>query len=135
MRSFIKWTLILGLVMVVLTGLAGATLLHALLQAPDVSISIDGETLELADLEWAPFGAGLAGLAVAALVTCLVMPLVLLLGVGLPLLCVGFVLALVIASVAGVGALLCSPLLLIALLLWLVIRPRRARSHQVQLGR
>ena len=53
------------------------------------------------------------------------MPLVLLLGVALPLLIVGGVLALLVASVLGVGAVLGSPLILLGLLLFVVLRNRR----------
>jgi len=51
-------------------------------------------------------------------------PLVLLLGVALPLLIVGGVLAVVVASLLGVGAVLGSPLILLGLLVFVVLRNR-----------
>ncbi|MDR7333166.1 hypothetical protein [Roseateles asaccharophilus] len=75
------------------------------------------------------------GLFVAAIVCIIVVPLVLLLGVALPLLIVGGVLALVVAGLLGVGAVLGSPLILLGLLLFVVLRNRSranaARSAQV----
>lgn len=65
------------------------------------------------------------GLFVAGVICVIVVPLVLLLGVALPLLIVGGVLALVVASVLGVGAVLGSPLILLGLLLFIVLRNRR----------
>lgn len=65
------------------------------------------------------------GLFVAGLVCVLVVPLVLLLGVALPLLIVGGVIAVVLACLAGVGALLGSPLILLGLLVFVVLRNRR----------
>lgn len=64
------------------------------------------------------------GLFVAGVVCVVVLPLVLLLGVALPLLIVGGVLALVVASLLGVGAVLGSPLILLGLLLFVVLRNR-----------
>jgi hypothetical protein len=126
MRSLFKWTLILSLACVLLAGLGGAALLHALTQIPDVSISINGEAMDLAELGFAPISATLLGMTAAALVVCVVLPLVLLLGVGLPLLLTGLMLGLVLALLLGLGALLGSPIIVLALLLWLLLRPRRA---------
>jgi hypothetical protein len=81
-------------------------------------IEINGEPLE-----WAQFGAdhwlvGIAGVLVAAVVVMLVVPL----AVVLPLLIVGLVLVGVFVALAGVAALVCSPLLLLAGLGWLIWR-------------
>jgi hypothetical protein len=62
------------------------------------------------------------GLAVALLCVLFVVPLVLLLGVGLPLLGVLIALAAVAASLLGVAALLASPLLIPLLLAVLLLR-------------
>jgi hypothetical protein len=68
------------------------------------------------------------GLFVAGLVCVVVVPLVLLLGVALPLLIVGGVLALVMASLLGAGVVLGSPLILLGLLAFVVLR-NRARAN------
>ena len=91
-----------------------------------------GMHVVLGDDEWV-FGPGgdfgdwlgaSIGLFVAALVCIFVVPLVVLLGVALPLLIVGGVIALVLASLLGVGAVLGSPLILLGLLLFIVMRNR-----------
>ncbi|KQY83505.1 hypothetical protein ASD35_24405 [Pelomonas sp. Root1444] len=64
------------------------------------------------------------GLFIAGVVCVLVVPLVVLLGVALPLLIVGGVMAVVLASLLGVGALLGSPLILLGLLVFVVLRNR-----------
>jgi len=90
---------------------------------PDFDVSVNGDAVDLGSI----FG-GLVGLTVTGivlLVLCVVLPLVLLLAVGLPLLIVGAVLAAVVAVVCGVGAVLGSPLILLALLLIWAIKPKK----------
>jgi len=126
MRTLFRWILLMAIALVVLSGLSSTLLLHSLAHIPDISISINGEALDLADLEWAPFSATLLGLMVAGLVVCVVLPLVLLLGIGLPLLIVAGMLGVVLAMMLGLGTLLGSPVIVIGLILWLLLRPRRA---------
>jgi F0F1-type ATP synthase assembly protein I len=59
-------------------------------------------------------------------------PLVVLLGVALPLLIVGGVMAVVLASLLGVGALLGSPLILLGLLVFVVLRNRSRANAAVK---
>ena len=60
------------------------------------------------------------------------MPLVLLLGLGLPLLILGGIVLVTLAALASVGAVVGSPLLVIGLVVWLIVRdkPRKARRAQ-----
>ena len=125
MKNFLKFSALLMLVLAILALFAGTALWHEFASRPDVTISINGETLPLDELDAMHWVTGLFGVAVATFVVLLVVPLVLLLGVGLPLLLVGGGLALAVAAVAGVGVLIASPVLLIALLVWLVARGRR----------
>ncbi|XHS79144.1 hypothetical protein ACFJGW_04025 [Burkholderiaceae bacterium UC74_6] len=96
---------------------------HGVPFSHDFGISINGDEVDMGDL----FG-GMVGLTVAGavmLVLCIVLPLVLLIAIGLPLLIVGAVLAAVVAVLCGVGAVLGSPVILIALLLIWAIRPKK----------
>jgi len=96
---------------------------HGFPFSPDFGISINGDEVDMGDL----FG-GMIGLTVAGavmLVLCVVLPLVLLLAIGLPLLIVGAVLAAVVAVLCGVGAVLGSPVILIALLLLWVVKSKK----------
>ena len=89
----------------------------------DFGISINGDDVDIGDI----FG-GMIGITVAGavmLVLCVVLPLVLLIAIGLPLLIVGAVLAAVVAVLCGVGAVLGSPLILLALLLLWAVKPRK----------
>ena len=74
-------------------------------------------------MHWA---GAMVGLAIAAVVLALVVPLALLIGLGLPLLLLTVGLAIALAAVASVGALMCSPLIVIGLLIWLIVRPNKA---------
>ena len=65
------------------------------------------------------------GLFIAGALLCLVIPLLLLLGVALPLFIVAAVLGVGLVAVLGVGAVVGSPLILLGLLLFVVLRNRR----------
>jgi hypothetical protein len=129
MRTLFRWILILTLGLLLLGILGGAALLHALTSGPDISISINGEALDLVELGWLPAGATLLGLMVAGLVVCVVLPLTLLLGIGLPLLLVAGAFGLVLALLLGVGAMLSSPLIIFILVMALLLRPRRTSGR------
>ena len=117
MRTGIR--ILLGLLLAtallaIAAGVAGALLWHG--GGPQFDITINGEPWEPA----AAHGAA-AGVAVA-LVSALVVPLALLLGLGLPLLLVGLVLAAVLLAVGSVVAVATSPLILLVLLVWWLVR-------------
>jgi hypothetical protein len=92
---------------------------------PDLRVSLDGERVDLHGLTvvhaWLVFGS----VVLACVVALLVVPLALLFGLGVPLLvaALGVLAALLCAAVAV--AVVGSPLILIGLLLWWAIRPRR----------
>jgi len=125
MKTFWKVTAVLAVLGAL--GLGLLTLWAANVADPGLNIIINGESVHLNELSgWQ--GLGLAtGLAGTLIALALVLPLVLLLGVVLPLLIVVGVLSVILLPLLGAGALLSSPLLLIVLLLWLLLRPRRAR--------
>ena len=128
MRIFLKLCLALLLILLFAVLAGGSALWWG---HPDLGFSINGE-----DVPWQAMGAAqffgvLIALAVAAFVVLVVIPLVLLLALGLPLLIVGLVVAGVIMAVLGVGAVLSSPLLIVVLLLYLALRPRRRAAAKV----
>ncbi|MBV8125607.1 MAG: hypothetical protein JOY60_10610 [Burkholderiaceae bacterium] len=126
MKTFLKLTVVLAVLSAL--GLGLLALWAANTADPGLNIIINGESVQLSELSgWQGLGL-LAGLAVALMALSLVLPLVVLLSVALPLLIVGGVLSLILLPLLGAGALLSSPLLLVGLLLWLVLRPRRRRS-------
>ena len=117
MRTGIR--ILLGLLLAtallaIAAGVASALLWHG--DIPDLQVTLNGEAWEPA----AAHGA-VAGVAVA-LVAALVVPLALLLGLGLPLLVVGLVLAAVLLAVGSVVAVATSPLILLVLLVWWLVR-------------
>lgn len=122
MKGFFKALLWTGLVLGLLAAFAGFHLWQQVASGPGISISINGQDLDLQGLSAAPWMSGLLGLMVTAMVLCIVLPLVLMLVLGLPLLLVGLVLAGVLLSLFSFGALLFSPLLLLGLLLWWLLR-------------
>jgi len=131
MKTLFKILFAVTALMLLLAMLGGFALLNH--HDSDMHIVLNDEELFLGGFgDW--LGATI-GLFVTALVCIIVVPLVLLLGVALPLLIVGGVLAVVVASLLGVGALLGSPLILLGLLLFVVLRNRSranaARSTSV----
>jgi hypothetical protein len=125
MKNLLKILLLLSVGLVVLALIAGTTFWHGLAGQPGISVSINGEELDLQGLGAAvPWFGAVLGLFVAGLVMCVVVPLLLLLGLGLPLLIVGVVFGSVLLGVFGIGTLLFSPLILLVLVLWLILRRR-----------
>ena len=130
MKRAFRIIFILSLALAVLAILSGIGLWHEASSHPGLSISVNGDDLAmrgLIDLNW--LGA-IAGLSIAAVVLCVVVPLVLLFSIGLPLLIVGAVLAAVMVTVMSVGALLFSPLIVIGLVLYLLLRTKKPRSSR-----
>lgn len=129
MKTLFKAFLITGLILALVALALGFSAFNLLSDAPGFHLSIDGE-----DMMWTGFsladalGAGL-GMIIAVGVMALVIPLVLLLGLGLPLLILGALALAGIAAVVGVSALLGSPLLLIGLVVWLLVRDKPRKRH------
>jgi hypothetical protein len=135
MKRFFHLSLILALVLASLTMFGGFFVWQEIASHPDVAVTINGDDFDLQGLEMSG-ASGLGGLIlgslVAGLVLFIVVPLCLLIGLGLPLLIIGGLLALGLLAVLGVGAIVFSPLLLLVLLLWLLLRkpskPRQANG-------
>ena len=134
MKQVFRIMLILSLALAVLAILSGIGLWHEAGSHPGLSVSVNGDDLDLegfGDLH----GLGvIAGLGIAALVMCVVVPLVLLFSIGLPLLIVGVVLAAVVISVMSVGALLFSPLIVIGVVLYLLLRTKKPRASRASIA-
>jgi|GEM_PF-3624528 len=117
----------------VLTGLAQEGLLNG--SAGHWHVVVDGESIagnELGEMVFSEgggvFGA-LIGITVAVFCLLLVLPLVLLLGVGLPIVCVLLALGGVAFALLGVAALVAAPLLVpLLLLVWLLRRKSVPRT-------
>ena len=90
----------------------------------DMHIVMDDGEFFLGGSDFGDWLGASIGLFVAGIICVLVVPLVVLLGVALPLLIVGGVMAVVVVSLLGVGAVLGSPLILLGLLLFVVLRNR-----------
>lgn len=121
---WLGWALLIGtLVIALVTAISLATMFNHL--PPDLLITVDGEQIELGGLEashaWLAFGA----VVLAMVIVVIVVPLALLFGVGVPLLMValGVVAALLCAALAI--AVVGSPVILLGLLLWWAIRPKK----------
>jgi hypothetical protein len=136
--KFSGWSLlILLMASLVIGGLLSGLAHEGLLNhgAGHWHVVVDGETLSnhgLAELgldgDEGFFGM-LIGITVAVFCLLLVLPLVLLLGVGLPILCVLLALGGVAFALLGVAALVAAPLLVpILLLVWLLRRKSVPRA-------
>ncbi len=128
MKSFFKTLLILSLLLAVLAMAGGFAIWQELASHPEVQVSINGEDLPLHELHGLHWSGVLLGGLITGFVLLVVLPLALLLGLGLPLLIVGGVLGAGLLALVGVGGLLLSPLLLLGLVLWLLLRDRRPRG-------
>ncbi len=122
MKTLFKILFIGTALMVLLAMFGGFALLNH--HGSDVHFVLGGEELFLGGGDVGDWLGATIGLFVAGIICVVVLPLVLLLGVALPLLIVGGVVAVVIASILGVGAVLGSPLILLGLLLFVVLRNR-----------
>ncbi|MET0520028.1 MAG: hypothetical protein ABW005_14485 [Burkholderiaceae bacterium] len=130
MKNLLKLALALGVLMLGALLIGGWALWSELAGSagPHVHLSVNGEDIALTRMDFGDgFGAGL-GLLIAGLVLLVVLPLALLLGLGLPLLILGLVLGAVLLAMLSVGALLFSPLLVLGLILWLLLRPRKVAA-------
>ncbi|TXI20031.1 MAG: hypothetical protein E6Q67_09730 [Roseateles sp.] len=127
MKTLFKALFVMAALFAVLAVAGGFTLLHGLRDASDVHVVMNGHEMfwdsDLGDL----IGAGV-GLAIAGVMLCVVVPLALLLGLALPLLIVGGLVAAGVVAVLSVGAVLGSPLILLGLILFLVLRNKRRQK-------
>ncbi|MGM9481648.1 hypothetical protein ACS5PN_10750 [Roseateles sp. NT4] len=123
MKTLFKILFIGTALMVLVAMFGGFALLHHH-GGPDMHIVLDDGDIFLGGSDFGDWLGASIGLFVAGIVCVVVLPLVLLLGVALPLVIVGGVLTLVVASLLGVGAVLGSPLILLGLLLFVVLRNR-----------
>jgi hypothetical protein len=130
MKTLFKILFIVTALMVLLALIGGFTLLNH--HGSDMHIVLNDEELFLGGGGLGDWLGASIGLLVAGLVCVVVLPLVLLLGVALPLLIVGGVLTAVIACFVGVGAVLGSPLIVLGLLLFVVLRNRRRANATVR---
>ncbi len=130
MKTFFKLLLALGLLMVLASVALGVVAFGAMQDADGLHIIINGHEWTGGELDMADGFSVFLALLICGLVVCVVVPLVLLLGLGLPLLLLGGLLLLAVAAVLGTGAVLSSPLLLVALVIWLLVRDRSPRARR-----
>ncbi|MGQ3053820.1 MAG: hypothetical protein ACT6S0_18740 [Roseateles sp.] len=122
MKTLFKILFIGTALMVLLAMLGGFALWNH--HGPDMHIVLDDGEFFFGGSDFGDWLGAAIGLLVAGVICVIVLPLVLLLGLALPLLIVGGVIALVVASLLGVGAVLGSPLILLGLLAFIVLRNR-----------
>lgn len=130
MKTFFKLLLALSLVMVLASVALGVVAFGAISDTDGVHIVINGHEWTGGTLDMADGFTVFLALLIGGLVMCVVVPLVLLLGLGLPLLLLGGLAVLAVAAVLGTGALLGSPLLLVVLVVWLLVRDRSPRARR-----
>jgi hypothetical protein len=134
MKRAFRILAILSLALAVLAVLSGIGLWHEAGSHHGFNVSINGDDLDLhglSDLSWL---GTLAGLGIAAVVLCLVLPLLLLFSIGLPLLFIGGLVAAVLVGAMSVGALLFSPLIVIGVLLYLLLRTKKPRASRASIA-
>lgn len=127
-KRFAQWVLLPGLLLGALALWGGYAIWQEVLAHPGFEVVINGTELgvqELSGLHWASLL--LAG-GLALVILLLVLPLTLMLGLSLPLLLAAGTLGLGLLLLVSVGGLLCSPLLLLGLLAWLLLRRRTGRQ-------
>lgn len=142
MKRAFKIMMIMSLALAVLAILGSLGFWHEASSTPGLSVSVNGRDLDLDFDGLGGFGgfgslSGLGwilGLGISVVVACVILPLVLLFSIGLPVLIIGMVVAGVVAGVMSVGALLFSPLIVIGLLLWLLLRTRKPAHRSDSIG-
>ncbi|MDT9000020.1 hypothetical protein RQP53_12160 [Paucibacter sp. APW11] len=129
MRTLFKLVFAFSLVLVLIGVCSGVAMFHEFGSDPGFNVSINGDDLSFNSMDLGDWlGLGL-GLGITALVMCIVLPLVLLLSVGLPLLVLCCVIGGLALAAGSVGAVLFSPLFFVVLLLWLLLRSPRRKSE------
>jgi len=134
MKRLFRFLLMCSFLAVLFSILAGVGLIqgmdHGL--AHDAHISINGHEWTSGDeMDFGDWLGAAIGLGIAGVVVFLIVPLVLLFSVALPLLIVAAVFGGLVMLACGFGALLSSPLLVLAVVLWLAFRNsgRKARMR------
>ncbi|MFH7041232.1 hypothetical protein ABT392_02820 [Paucibacter sp. JuS9] len=127
MKRVFKVFAVFTLLILIAAISGGFSLWHHIGDHQGMSITVNGEEMILGALDLGDIIGGAVGLAIAAVVVLVVVPLCLLVGVGLPLLIVGAILALGVLAALSVGAVVFSPLILIGLVLWLLLRRKPAK--------
>lgn len=127
MKTLFKILFIGTALMVLMAMFGGFALLNH--HGSDMHIVLDDGEFFLGGSDFGDWLGASIGLFVAGIICVLVVPLVVLLGVALPLLIVGGVMAVVVVSLLGVGAVLGSPLILLGLLLFVVLRNRSRANN------
>lgn len=111
---------------VVMAAVTAISLVVALNHLPsDLLVTVDGEQVDLHALQAGHWFLAIGGVVLATLIVLLVVPMALLLGVGLPLVLAGLGLVAALLATALALALVGSPLILLGLLVWWAVRPRR----------
>lgn len=129
MKTFLKLVLFSAVLMGVLAVLGGFAAWHGMGHHPDMSVIVNGDELTMGGDFEDFLGAGI-GLVVAGVICLFVLPLTLLLGLALPLLIVGGMVAMLLLALFGVGAVLGSPLIIVGLVLYLALRNRQRHRGQ-----
>lgn len=127
---WLGWCVLLTVLALAVTAAVSMALLFNEIPS-DLLITIDGEPVDLNGLHpghvWLAFG----GLVIATVVVVVVVPLALLFGLGVPLVlaALALVAALLVAglAIAVVG----SPLILVGLLMWWALRPKKPAMPEV----
>ena len=134
MKQAFRIMFILSLALALLAILSGIGLWHEASSHPGLSVTINGDDVDLEGFDGLQGLGVIAGLGIAAVVMCVVVPLVLLFSIGLPLLIVGAVLAAVVVSVMSVGALLFSPLIVVGVVLYLLLRTKKSHASRASIS-
>jgi hypothetical protein len=136
MYSFFKWVFWITVATLVASLALGGWLAHEVVNATsgtDWHLVLDDDTVFDADSSELALGLGSVLVAlVVGVVALVVVPLVLIVGVGVPLLAVLCSLGAVLFALAGVAALLFAPLLLPLLLVWWLARRKPVARAGVQ---
>jgi hypothetical protein len=130
---WLAWLVLLGVLAVAITS--AVTLVATLDHLPgDLVVTVDGEQVDLQALHAATGWLVLGGVVLATVIVLVVVPLSLIFGLGLPLLIAALLLVAGLLIAGVVVAVLGSPLILLGLLLWWAVRPRRATPPGVPVG-
>jgi|SRR6218665_3414407 len=126
MKTFLKISLALTLLLAIAALMAGTAIWNGLGSHADMTVSINGENLPIEQMGLMHWAGTFFGVLVAGFVVIVVVPLALLVGLGLPLLLLGLGLGIALLAVFSVGALMLSPLIFVLLILWLLLRNKKS---------
>ena len=129
MRTLLRLSLIVIAFLVVLAAAAFA-LWWAIGAPPEgLTVIVDEHSLSIPGAAGADGLLAIGGVLLGLLVVLVVLPLALLVGLGVPALLAGLVLAVGLLGLGALLALLCSPLLLPVLLVWWLVRRDRKAAR------